>query len=118
MENPYALKSAPEHSYMARVTNAPRRRSRCCGRKSRSLWKCATSSWPENSGVYRVSAEGAQRENAAPDIALSEHALAQLVTGFLPLYQLAARSDVRVNTDPTRIARALCVREPYIMSHF
>ena len=73
---------------------------------------------PENSGVYRVSAEGAQRENAAPDIALSEHALAQLVTGFLSLYQLAARSDVRVNTDPTRIARALCVREPYIMSHF
>ena len=73
---------------------------------------------PENSGVYRVSAEGAQREAAAPDIRLSEHALAQLVTGFVPIGQLAARRDVRAGSDPARLARALCVREPYIMTHF
>ena len=117
VEIPYALKSAPEHSYMARVTNAPAALALLRPQEPFTVEVC-DQFLPENSGVYRVSAEGAQRENAAPDIALSEHALAQLVTGFLSLYQLAARSDVRVNTDPTRIARALCVREPYIMSHF
>lgn len=117
VENPYALKSAPEHSYMARVTNAAAALALLRPEEPFTVEVC-DQFLPENSGVYRVSAEGAQREAAAPDIRLSEHALAQLVTGFVPIGQLAARRDVRAGSDPARLARALCVREPYIMTHF
>lgn len=51
---------------------------------------------PQNSGVYRVCAEGVTRVREKPDLETSVHALTQLVVGYCDMHMAAMRLDVRV----------------------
>lgn len=73
---------------------------------------------PENSGTYRVTADGAVRTEETADLEVSQQALALLVLGALSMEEAAYRTDVRINGKRDMLSRAFPRKPLYIADYF
>jgi predicted acetyltransferase len=77
----------------------------------------------KNTGVYKIdweNGEGSVRKvkSSTTDMECSIHALAQLVTGYLPFDQLRLRQDIAVNTKADELERLFIKKDIYLADHF
>ena len=78
---------------------------------------------PRNTGIYEVAwqdGEGEVKrvEGGAADLECPVHALAQLVTGFLPFGQIALRQDVTVRDKAADLDRLFPKKDLYLPDYF
>lgn len=78
---------------------------------------------PGNTGVYKLDWEngegGARRvKTASADLECSIHALAQLVTGYLPFEELRMRRDIVVNGKAEELEKLFVKKEIYLADRF
>lgn len=78
---------------------------------------------PVNSGIYKIdweNGEGRTRriKGAAADLECSAHALAQLVTGYLPLEQLRLRPDIVINSKTEELGQLFVKKDVYLIDKF
>ena len=72
----------------------------------------------ENSGTYRVTADGAVRTEETADLQVSQQALTLLVLGALNMEEAAYRTDVQINGKRDMLTRAFPRKPLYIADYF
>ena len=78
---------------------------------------------PGNTGVYKIEWESGESnvrrlKAGAADLECSIHALAQLVTGYLPLTELQLRQDIKVNGKTDELNRLFARKSVYMADRF
>jgi len=78
---------------------------------------------PQNAGVYKVDWENGESsvrrvKTASADLECSIHALAQLVTGYLPLPALGLRRDVEIHSKTAELESLFISKNIYMADRF
>lgn len=119
------LKTDIEYSGMARVVNAQRALKLMRKPEGRGSVRILVKDdfLPQNTGVYRIDWEngegGAKKVKASTaDIECSAHALAQMVTGYLPLSSILMRGDVELHTKADELEKLFIRKNIYMADRF
>lgn len=119
------IKTELFHNGMNRVVNAAKaiRLMKIPEGKGSVKISVADEILPVNSGTYKIdweNGEGRTRrvKGAAADMECPAHALAQLVTGYLPLEQLRLRPDIVINSKAEELGQLFVKKDVYLMDKF
>ncbi len=119
LPEPYELKCTLGFSPMARITNVPAALAALkIPRDTAFSIQVQDDFLPENSGIWRVSGEGAERSTDEPDLAVSVQALALLALGTLDMSHALARNDVALSGNGDALQRAFPGKPVFIADHF
>ena len=117
-EEPSTFDRTAHHSFMLRLTHVGRALA-CLPPPPRPYTVAVEDAFlPQNSGVYRVCAEGVTRVREKPDLETSVHALTQLVVGYCDMHMAAMRLDVRVCGNEAALSAAFPRRPLFIQDYF
>lgn len=115
----YEISKTTEQSYMIRAVNAVRALEAM--RKPAGtafVIRITDEMIPENNGVWKVTCEGVFPTEEEPDLAVSEKALGQLVSGAVSLPEALYRSDTAVMKNREMLERVF-IRKPILVEdHF
>ena len=73
---------------------------------------------PENSGVYRVTAEKVERTEADADLAVDQRTFTLLALGALSLDEAVFRADAEINANQAMLARVFVKKPLFIADYF
>ena len=115
----YGIQKTTSQDYMARVVNAKKLLSLIKKPEgSRFVIQISDEIIAENNGVFAVRGAEVTETDAAPDLAVSIQALAQLALGAVSLDEAAYREDTRVLGNEETL-RKIFVRKPILVEdHF
>lgn len=119
LDDPYVVQYTVKCDYMARVLNAPKILSminKPGGAPFTIMIDDKT--LPVNSGTWLADGQNVSPTSAAPDIAVSERALAQLVTGASSLDEALLRRDVQLFSNYDALRAAFPARPVGVFDHF
>lgn len=123
--NPYDVKTEVAYEGMCRVVNAQKALRMMAKPEGKGTVKVAVadSFLPANSGTYKIDWDNGESrvrrvKDGSADLQCTEHALAQLVTGYLPFEQLRLRSDVTVNSKAEELGKLFVRKGIYLLDKF
>lgn len=123
--NCYDVKTEVAYEGMNRVVNAQKALRGMAKPEGKGTVKVAVrdSFLPANTGTYKIDWENGESrvrrvKDGNADLECSELALAQLVTGYLPLEQLRVRNDVAVNGKAEELGKLFVKKNIYILEKF
>ena len=117
--NEYVIRSWKDAEYMMRVLNCEKALSAMNrGDFGSFVIEVEDSFLPENSGVWRVSADKAIPSNEAPDVKMSIQAFSQMLVGSVSYESALYRPDVSVFRQNPALAAAFREKPLYVGIHY
>ncbi len=119
VDDPYTVKTIKSHNYMGRVVDVPAALSLMNKPEGTSFTIAVEDELlPENAGTWRVSCGAVEKTEAPADIALSIHALAPLIVGYVSLSEAELRPDVCINANRAVLEKVFVKKPAFLTDHF